>query len=243
VLQAIAVIRGDADVGVQAEPLDSGATTAGDGRRGGGSRPDAQRPRPAPRSGCRDAGHRGVGESREHGLGARQRGALVVAARVQHSRDLPVDLLGHRGHVLVRRRRHRVEHRRTTRGEPIHADEGTQHDAGERRVERHAEPEAERNGQHPLPHGHVRHHVIAEVRGEVGHAAAEARQAEAAALAGERDEAALPATVAGDPDEPVSQNPALEERLDFIDHEAREAALAAVLPFGRGQERPPVLGE
>jgi hypothetical protein len=123
------------------------------------------------------------------------------------------------------------------------SDENTQHDAGERGVERHAEPEAERNGQHPLSHRHAGHHVVAEVRGEVCHSTAEARRAEAAALAGKRDEAALPAAVAGDPDESMSQNPALEERLDLVDHEARKAAPAPVLRLGRGHERPPVFRE
>lgn len=40
--------------------------------------------------------------------------------------------------------------------------------------------------------------------------------AAAAALAGERDEAAFLASVAGDPDEPMSQNRALEEGLDLV---------------------------
>jgi len=44
------------------------------------------------------------------------------------------------------------------------------------------------------------------------------------ALAGKCHEAALPAAVAGDPDESMSQNPALEERLDLVDHEARKVA-------------------
>ncbi len=101
------------------------------------------------------------------------------------------------------------------------ADEGPQHDAGERGVEGHAESEPDGNGQHPLPHGDVGHDVIAKVRGEVAHAAAEARRTEAAALARKRDEAALSAAVAGDPNESVGQDAAPEERLDLVDHEAR----------------------
>jgi hypothetical protein len=49
VLEAVAVIRGDTNVGVQAEPLDSGATTASDGRRAGV--PDPTRSVLAPRRG------------------------------------------------------------------------------------------------------------------------------------------------------------------------------------------------
>jgi hypothetical protein len=65
--------------------------------------------------------HREAGERREHGLGARGRGGLVVASRVQQARDLPVGLLGHRFHLLVGWRRHRVEHRRAGRGDLINA--------------------------------------------------------------------------------------------------------------------------
>jgi hypothetical protein len=59
------------------------------------------------------------------------------------------------------------------------------------------------------------------VRGEVAHAAAEARWTDAAALARKRDEAALSATVARCPNESVGQDAAPEERFDLIDHEAR----------------------
>lgn len=125
------------------------------------------------------------------------------------------------------------------------ADESAEHDAGECGVEGHAESKTERNGQHPLPHRDLGHDVITEMRGEVAHAAAETRRTEAAALARKRDEAVLSAAIAGDPNESMGQNAAPEERLDLVDHEARQAASAPVpvLGLGLGQERPPVLGE
>ena len=65
--------------------------------------------------------------------------------------------------------------------------------------------------------------MIAEVRGEVRHSTAEAGRAEATAFAGKRDEAARPTAVAGNSDESVSQDAALEKRLDLVDHEVRQA--------------------
>ena len=70
------------------------------------------------------------------------------------------------------------------------------------------------------PHGDLGHDSFAKVRREVAHAAAEARRTEAAALARKCNEAALPAAVASDADEPVGQDAAPEERLDLVDHES-----------------------
>jgi hypothetical protein len=85
-----------------------------------------------------------------------------------------------------------------------------------------------------LPYWHARHDVVAEVGGEVAHAATEARRTEAAALARKGDETALPTVVTGDAQEPVSQNAALEKRLDLEEAKLRqlEAERAALTDQG-----------
>jgi len=54
-------------------------------------------------------------------------------------------------------------------------------------------PQSLRHGDHPLPHGHRRDDVIGEMRGRLGHVAAVAGRADAAALAGEGHDESLAA--------------------------------------------------
>jgi hypothetical protein len=75
---------------------------------------------------------------------------------------------------------------------------------------------------------------------EVTHAPSEARAAEAATLAAEGHEAIVVALVADDAQEPVRQDPAFEECLDLLEHEARQLGVGAAAHLG--EERAPVRG-
>ena len=88
------------------------------------------------------------------------------------------------------------------------------------RVESQPETEAERHREHPLSNGHAGHDVIAQMRRKVGHSAPEAGRTETATLARERDEPASTATVADNAEKPMGRDAALEECLDFVDHES-----------------------
>jgi hypothetical protein len=58
------------------------------------------------------------------------------------------------------------------------------------------------------------------MRGEVGHATAKAGRTKSPAFARERDEPTRAATVASDAKKSMSQDAALEECFDFVDHES-----------------------
>jgi len=90
------------------------------------------------------------------------------------------------------------------------------------------EPVAQREGQreHPLAHGHLGQHAIDEVRGGVGHTAAAAGGAEAAALAREGDDAVETAVVTADAHEAVGEDPAAEKPTQLARDEAGRRSLA-----------------
>jgi hypothetical protein len=68
----------------------------------------------------------------------------------------------------------------------------------------------------------ARHYSVAKVSSKIAHAPAQARAAEAAPLTRKGHKSIPLAVVADDAQEPVRQDPALEERLDLFDHEARQ---------------------
>ena len=95
-----------------------------------------------------------------------------------------------------------------------------QEDLRERRdgsglVGKHA-PQPLRHRDHPLPHGHRRDDVIGEVGGRLGHVAAVAGRADAAALAGEGHDESRAARHADRAGEPEAEEPAREIAADFV---------------------------
>src|SRR5690606_11998218 len=89
----------------------------------------------------------------------------------------------------------------------------------------------------PLADGHLGQHLVDQVSGEVRHAAAEARGAEAAALAREADDHRVAAAHACQLDQAMLEHAAAQILLEVADHEARQAALL----LGALEERRPVL--
>lgn len=87
--------------------------------------------------------------------------------------------------------------------------------------------------QDPLAQGSVGHDAVDEVGGQAGHALATAGGAEAAALAGEGDEAVVTAAVAVHAGEAVGEDAAVEEGAQLAAHEARKTALGS---GGGGEE-------
>ena len=81
--------------------------------------------------------------------------------------------------------------------------------------------------------------ILAKVRREIAHAPAQARAAEAAPLARKSHKSIPLAVVADDAQEPVRQDPALEERLDLFDHKARQLR-TRFAGAHLGKERAPV---
>jgi len=99
------------------------------------------------------------------------------------------------------------------------------------------DPDAEREAQNPLAGGHVRDHLIDEVRGPRGHASPSAGGAKSTALAAERQKPVGPAVVASESRDPVGEHAAFDEAPHLGFHEARHAGPVAV-PSGRlGEER------
>jgi hypothetical protein len=64
------------------------------------------------------------------------------------------------------------------------------------------------HGEHPLPCGHTWQHVVGEVRGDLAHTPGVAGGANAAALAGERDQPLVAAALTAGPGEAMGQNAA-----------------------------------
>lgn len=69
----------------------------------------------------------------------------------------------------------------------------------------------ERQGEHPLPHRHLRQHPVDKMRGGLGHTASAARAANASALARERHHAIAATLVAMHANQSVLRHPAGEE--------------------------------
>jgi len=90
-------------------------------------------------------------------------------------------------------------------------EEDTPHLAKHGAVVGHPVAEREGHGEDPLAHRRMGQDPVDEVGGRVGHAAAAARRAEPAALAGEGDQRVLAAAGAVDPGEAVGEDPAGEE--------------------------------
>ncbi len=107
------------------------------------------------------------------------------------------------------------------------AHEEAEHRARERAVVGQAVAQGKGQRQHPLPHGDLGQHAVDEVCGGVGHAAAAARRAEAAALAREGHDALASAGVAAYAHEAVGEDPQREERPKLAFDEARHGSLAS----------------
>jgi hypothetical protein len=97
---------------------------------------------------------------------------------------------------------------------------------------------AQREGQreHPLPHRDLGQDPVHQVRGRVGHAPPAARRAEAAALAGERDDPVESALVAVHADEALGEDAAAEESPELALDEAGHRALAGLRAGEEGLE-------
>lgn len=76
--------------------------------------------------------------------------------------------------------------------------------------------------QHPLANRHARQHILDEARGGLGHAAADAPRAEAAAFARERHEPFERALAAPETGTAVRQHAAREEIPELLFHELRQ---------------------
>ena len=116
------------------------------------------------------------------------------------------------------------------------AHEDAQHGARERRVVGEAVAEGERQREHPLADRDLGQHAVHQVRGRVGHAPAAAGRAEAAALAGEGDDAVEAAVVAVHAHEAVGEDAAAEEAAELALDEARHRALARLRAGQEGLE-------
>jgi hypothetical protein len=87
---------------------------------------------------------------------------------------------------------------------------------------------------HPLPHGDLREHLVDEMRGDIGHAPAEARWAKPSTLAGKRHDQRLSTLPASKVGETVLEHAAAQVRLELLDDEVRQAAgLLGSLEEGR----------
>jgi hypothetical protein len=99
---------------------------------------------------------------------------------------------------------------------------------GSRPVGKHA-PQSLRHRDHPLPHGHRRDDVISEVGGGLGHVAAVARRADAAALVGEGHDESRAARHADRAGEAEAEDAALEIAAEFVLDVSRHGPLAGLL--------------
>ncbi len=93
-----------------------------------------------------------------------------------------------------------------------------------------AEPFGE--GEHPLAHGHVGDHVIAQVGCDFGHAAGGAGGADAAALAAEGEESLLSAGVTAQAGEAVGEDSAGEVAAEVVLDPGWNAAAVRLLRLG-----------
>ena len=101
-------------------------------------------------------------------------------------------------------------------------------------------PQPLRHGDHPLPHGPRRDDVIGEVRGRLGHVAAVAGRADAAALAGEGHDESLAAARAPGAGEAEAEEPAGEIAAKLVLDVARHGPLGSFPPLKPALE---VLGD
>ena len=84
---------------------------------------------------------------------------------------------------------------------------------------------------HPLPHGHRRDDVIDKMRGRLGHVAAVAGRADAAALAGEGHDESLAAARAASAGEAEAEQTALEIAAEFVLNVSRHGPLGRFSPL------------
>ena len=87
-----------------------------------------------------------------------------------------------------------------------------------------------RHGDHPLPHGHRWNHVINKMRGGLGHVAAVAGRADAAALLGECHDERLAAARAASPGESEAEEAAVKIAAAFLLDGARHGPLGGFPP-------------
>ena len=91
-------------------------------------------------------------------------------------------------------------------------------------------PQSLGHGDHPLPHGHRRNDVIGEMRRRLGHVAAVAGRADAAALAGECHDESLAACCAPAAGEAEAEEPALEIAAELVLDVSRHGPLGGFPP-------------
>ena len=108
-------------------------------------------------------------------------------------------------------------------------------------VGKHA-PQSLGHGDHPLPHGHRLDDVIDKMRGRLGHVAAVAGRADAAALAGEGHDESRAARHADRAGEAEAEEPALEIAAEFVLDVSRHGPLGGFAPLEPAFEvrQPPV---
>jgi hypothetical protein len=116
------------------------------------------------------------------------------------------------------------------------SEQDAEHVAGETRVTGQEGTDPLRQGEHPLTDGQRGQDVVGQVGGHLHHAAGVAGGADAAALAGEGDEALGGARVAADAGEAVGEDAAAEVGAEVVLHPARYAAAVGVGRGGIGQE-------
>jgi len=109
------------------------------------------------------------------------------------------------------------------------AQVNSQHGTGEVVIPRQDITKTVGQAQHPLANRHARQHIIDEASGGLGHAAAAAAGAEAAAFARERHEPFERALAAPETAKAVRQHAAREEMPEFLFHELRQAPTVGVL--------------
>ena len=90
-------------------------------------------------------------------------------------------------------------------------------------IPRQLVPQAVRQTQHPLPHGHVGEHVIEQVGGALGHPAAAATRTHRAAFTGKRDQPVEAAVAAAKPREPAGEPATPQKVPELLLDEAGQA--------------------
>ncbi len=162
----------------------------------------------------------------------------------------------HHGHRPAARVRHTAFSRpdpqvAEARSEP-HGHDG----AAPRVIPREAIAQPGRQAQHPLhptaqhtrgggpglPHGHVREHMVHQMRGPLGHAAPGATGTAPASCTGERHEPIEAAGLAANPRDPARQPAAAEEVAALLLDEPRQA-FAIAHPSGLRTERVEVIAD
>ena len=103
-------------------------------------------------------------------------------------------------------------------------DERLDHLGADAPVVAEQDAQSPRQRAHPLPNGDLGDHLLHEVHRRVRHAPAEARGAETATLAAERDQPLEAAASASDAHAAVLEDPAAQVLLDLAHHEARQPA-------------------